>query len=400
MTVNVLIITRYFFPVRNGLADHTELLRQLWSASGGKVTVLCEAAGGKHGPAASAPAEESRVYTYSGRIDMLKTMSVAIKEQRPDMVLFQYVPHMWGRAGIAPLAAFVPLFVGAFYGIPSAAYLHELFYNWSLHPRKLLPAVFHRLQLVPIALASRMLIVTNAKRERRLKRGFWKHKVYRLPCGNISGRKDAASCGSPYPWPYVTWFGTLSADQRLEELIHAFALVSEKHRELRLVLVGGYDPESQRMQRLASDVRRYGVEHRVLFRGFADESELSDILHGSAANLFVAESGPSGRRSVVAAYCKSGKAVIAFDGFETDPEFIHRENIWLAPVRDSGALADGMLQVIENRELRSRLEKGAHQLYAGHFSDQAILQKLNRVYDWVVHGQSRGGTHENSTNCG
>lgn len=394
--MNALIVTRYFYPVRNGLSDHTELVRRLWSEGGGNVSIICESVGS--GRVLPDFIQGTRVYEFSGLRNMMKVISMAVKEQRPDLILYQYVPHMWGRAGIAPHAAFVPLMLGALYRIPVISYLHELFYNWSLRPRRLIPALFHRMQLVPIILASQSVIVTNANREKKLRWGFWKHKVFRIPCGNVSGRKDAAHHRPPYPWPYAAWFGTLSEDQRLEQLAGAFREVAAKHRELRLVLVGGYDRNSPRIRQLMDDARKHGLEDRMIFRGYADDGELSDILHGSQVNLFVAASGPSGRRGVVAAYCRSGRAIVSVQGNETDPEFVHRENIYLVPAGNAKALAEGICSVIEDAALRGRLERGAKELYAAHFSDQAVLRKLNQVCERAMHGTLFGGSRENLTN--
>ncbi|UUZ87063.1 glycosyltransferase [Paenibacillus sp. P26] len=207
-----------------------------------------------------------------------------------------------------------------------------------------------------------------------------------MPAGNVSGRKSEALRGSRFPWPYITWFGTLSEHQRLEELIRAFARLSVDTPELKLVLVGGFNVNNKRIESARQFAIEHGLADRLVVRGFVDDDELSDILHGSLANLFIESSGPSGRRTVIAAYLRSGRPIVALDGSETDPDFINGENVLLVPDRNDAALAEQIRSVIQQKGLRARLEQGARSLYGRKYSDQAVLNKFDEILKRTLRG--------------
>ncbi len=181
----------------------------------------------------------------------------------------------------------------------------------------------------------------------------------------------------------MTWFGTLTDYQRLEMLVRTFAMLASKNSEVRLVLLGGFDTQSLRIQGLRELAASYGIDDRVIIRGFVDDDELSDTLYGSIANIYVETSGPSGRRGVIAAYLRSGRPVIAIDGAETDSEFQNDENVLLVPNQDEAAMLEAMRRVIRDNGLRERLELGVRKLYEETYSDEAILHKLVQVMDGV-----------------
>ncbi|MEK8126942.1 glycosyltransferase [Paenibacillus filicis] len=377
----VLVLTKYYHPIRNGLSDHTVFMENLLREGSYTVSVICEQADSSGPPGEEA--QHASVHLYRGYRDLFRVFARVCRMERPDVVLFQYVPHMWGQAGIAPVASLLPLWIALRFRVPVIAYLHELFVDWSTRPKPFLLALCHRLQLLTIGLSSRSLIITNNKRERLLKRGLWSHKVYRIPAGNVSGRKADHLRKPYYAYPYITWFGTISELQRLDQLVTAFAAIAEQQPDIRLVLIGGFDTGSPRMEalrRLAADL---GIEERIVIRGFVDDDELSDTLHGSLANVYVEASGPSGRRGIIAAYLRSGKPIIAINGSETDHDFRHRENIYLVPDRDEEALAEAMLRVCADSGLRRSLEYGARKLYSETYSDRAILHKLTQVIENV-----------------
>lgn len=379
---NVLVLTKYYHPVRNGLSDHTLFMVNLLRNSSYSVSVVCERSGSELANAGERSDMEA-VHTYSGYVELLRAVKHVYKQQRPDVVLFQYVPHMWGRAGVAPFASLLPLWIMIRYRIPVIVYLHELFIDWRATPKPFLLALCQRLQLLMIGLSSRSLIITNHKRERLLKRGLWKKKVHRIPAGNVSGRKDDTLRKPYYAYPYMTWFGTLTDYQRLEMLVRTFAMLASKNSEVRLVLLGGFDTQSLRIQGLRELAASYGIDDRVIIRGFVDDDELSDTLYGSIANIYVETSGPSGRRGVIAAYLRSGRPVIAIDGAETDSEFQNDENVLLVPNQDEAAMLEAMRRVIRDNGLRERLELGVRKLYEETYSDEAILHKLVQVMDGV-----------------
>jgi glycosyltransferase involved in cell wall biosynthesis len=376
--LKLLIITRYFQPVHNGLAHHTQLLTKLLQQSGAVIHILCEAHSKRTPSGDTDAAPRVELWEYKNRWELMKSINRLCKREGYDAIIFQYVPHMWGRGGFAPIAAMIPLWITMRFRIPVISYMHELYYDWSKNLKELLLGVSHRIQLGWIGIASRAMIITNHKRERALHL-LWRRKVHRIHAGNISGRKDLHLRRQRFDYPYITWFGTLSDDQRLTSMMEAFVGLAKNNSELRLVMVGGFDVLHQRILDMEQRVDDDTIWSRVVVKGFAEDDELSDILSGSLANLILVGSGPSGRRSVVAAYLKSGRPIIAIDGAETDPEFIHQENILLVPDLQPDALQSAIELLISDHTLRDKLERGGARLYDAAYSDQTIVSQLDRL---------------------
>ncbi|WP_284641735.1 glycosyltransferase family 4 protein [Paenibacillus silviterrae] len=371
----LLIVTRYYLPVQNGLSHHTELVAELLCGVS-SVHVLCEG-GQTDRPADKEAHANVKVHTYPHASSMIHYVTKLCDQVKPDVVLFQYVPHMWGRAGLAPMPSLLPLWIRLRYGVPTVAFLHELYVDFGWRPKQALLALCHRLQMLLIGSASRTLIVTNARREAQLR--AWRRKLVRIPAGNVSGRKPEELRRERYPYPYITWYGTLSFDQRLDCCLEAFAKLAATHRELRLLLVGGFDVNAPTMAALLAKAEAYGIRERVIPLGYMEDDELSDILSGSRANLFLAASGPSGRRGVMAAYLRSGTPIISITGHETDPEFHNHDNILLVPDYDTRALKAAIELVLANGEVGAKLTQGAKRLFGEMYSDEAIAAKLSRV---------------------
>jgi glycosyltransferase involved in cell wall biosynthesis len=372
----ILIVTRYFPPVQNGLSHHSALMVELLSAYS-DIHVVCEA-NIERVEWKNDSTNSVYLHEYEGQSDLFRTVAKVHEMFSLDVVLFQYVPHMWGKAGFAPVAAALPLWIRYKLGIPVVSYLHELFIDFGLAPKTLALALCQRIQLYGIGMASQSLIVTNQLRERKLQK-IWKSKLARIPAGNVSGRRSGRLRQSPFDFPYIVWFGTLSFDQRLDTMIEAYVELASKHSELRLILVGGFDVQAAAIRELLEKAALHQVEERIIVKGFVEDDELSHIVAGSMANIFLAGSGPSGRRGVVAAYLKSGRPIVAITGHETDPEFINGENILLVPDRHAPALRDAIDALLIDPELCSRLIRGSAALFRSHYSDESISSKLCRV---------------------
>lgn len=378
MKTRLIILTRYFLPMENAMAQHTIYVSKLLEGCFDETLILCE----KHvlRQVEAGDGGGRTVLEFASVRDLYAILSRLARSGGTNFIFFQYVPHMWGRGGMALYPSLVPLWMRWRFRVPVVTFLHELKYDLSMHPRILALGVAHRIQLFLISIGSRNLIVTNDVRYRAFKqRRHWtqRDKVSQVPAGCITGRSSGGA-ESDQTQPYITWFGTLSEDQRLEELVQAFSDVRRQCAALQLVIIGSMDGQSKRWRALQADVHELGLEDSVVFRGFVRDPDLSALLRGSLANFHMAASGPSGRRSVVAAFLRSGRPMVAIRGYETDPEFIHGFNVYLVqPERTS--IGQAIIHIFSNEAARVQLEAGSRQLYEAAYSDQVIGRKLVNV---------------------
>ena len=88
--------------------------------------------------------------------------------------------------------------------------------------------------------------------------------------------------------PIVLFVGRVAANKRHEDLLAAFALVREQHRDARLVLVGS--PASTDYQRsLDAYANRLGIEDVVEFTGSVSDAELAGWYRNADVFLCVSE---------------------------------------------------------------------------------------------------------------
>jgi len=386
----LIIITRYFLPVDNGLSHHSAFLSRLLRDHYDEVVVICEHDALRNKQPQSG---ENKLMEYSSVRDLFtKLAGIVATTGESNTVLLQYVPHMWGRGGVALRVSLLPYWLRLSCRTPTVSFLHELSYDWSLNPKYLLLGIVHRIQLFFIENASDKIIVTNnnryetQSRKRLLRR---RRNIFQVPVGCVSGRTNPPRSLPCADIPYVTWFGTMSVDQKLEELIQAFGDVSNQCATLNLKIVGTVDRQSHRMQAIHQYIQDMGLEDKVIIRGFVDEHELTATLSRSLANFHMASSGPSGRRTVVAAYVRSGRPLIAIRGSESDPEFIDRRNVYFVePNRRS--IAKAIIDIWSDAHLRNELSMGSRALYESVYSDNVILQRLLVALSLTTRGIESG----------
>lgn len=385
----LLIITRHYLPLHNGLADHAAFVVTCLSHAFDSIDVVCEAISSRFvTQSVESNRGQVRIIEYATVHQLFRTIGSMVSAHRYDAILFEYVPHMWGRAGVAPRIACLPGWLRLRYGVTVTTYLHELYYDWALQPKRLLLSLIHRLQLGAIGYASAALVVTNHKRQNAIRK-LWRNKVFRIPAGNVSARKPDVLRERRFPWPYLTWFGTLSEHIYLEDLCTAFCELAADCCDLRLVLVGGFDVASDRIKQIQARMADAQLGDRLIVRGYVSDDELSDVLSGSLANCVLYASGPSGRRSVVAACLRSGRPLVAVAGDETDPEFLDLRNVLMVPPQDITALAASLRWLHDDVALCDQIRAGARALFGQEYADSVIASKLLGVAAYAAR-QTKG----------
>ena len=183
---------------------------------------------------------------------------------------------------------------------------------------------------------------------------------------------------------YLVYAGGVSPHKRLDVLFDAFAtLVARVVPAPRLVVVGALDDEAYLSS--AADVRRrieeLGLTERVILPGHVSDETLACLYAGALA--FVSPSASEGFGLPAVEAAASGTVVVLSD----IPA--HRESLGDAalyvPVGDSAGLADALLQIVGDGQLRRRLGAEARAAVAGLTWD-AAGRKLQQVLREAVGG--------------
>jgi glycosyltransferase involved in cell wall biosynthesis len=125
-------------------------------------------------------------------------------------------------------------------------------------------------------------------------------------------------------------------------LVRAFAVLIERHHDVRLVLAG-HGAELQRCQRLAENL---GVAGRISWPGWLDDTGA----FFENIDLFVPPSRNEPFEIVVTEAMQAALPVVATSTKGPSDVVIPGETGWLVPPDDAAALADAIEDAIKNPE--------------------------------------------------
>lgn len=158
-------------------------------------------------------------------------------------------------------------------------------------------------------------------------------------------------------------------------LVQAMARVAESHPDAHLLLVGGGDPEYVR--RIRTLVADHGVSERVTFLG--ERKDVPDVL--GACDIGVLASVSEGLPLSLLEYGSAGLAVAATSVGECPDVLDGGRAGMLVPPSDPGRLADALLTLVNNPEIRSAYAGRLLVRIRNEFGPGPIMDRICRIYD-------------------
>lgn len=241
-------------------------------------------------------------------------------------------------------------------------------------------------QRVSCWLVSRIFSVSNAIREDFVRLGLPREKITVLPCGVNLERFCASDAGgararirSSLQLPESTLLvGTVSRAEPikgLSVLVEAAARVAAVHSNIRWLVAGG----GSQMPQLQSLARNLGVENQIIFEGIRED--IPDLLH--AMDIFVLPSLSEGLPTAAMEAMASGRPVVCSQVGGLVELVTHGESGLLVPPGNSVALAEGVLRLVADRDLRERLSTAAI-VEAAKYDDRVLCNRLLDLYEQTV----------------
>ena len=171
------------------------------------------------------------------------------------------------------------------------------------------------------------------------------------------------------------FLGYIYPSKSVETLLRAFQIVMRQKPQAKLLFVGGkfdlnYNGEDVYVEQMYALSKELKVEPNIVWTGSfnADSEDGSLYLRAADAGVFTFNNGVQLNNSSFSSMASHGLPMIATRGPYLDDPFVHRENVILCEPNDHKVLAQSMLLLMEDSELRERLRKGALALASEWFS--------------------------------
>jgi glycosyltransferase involved in cell wall biosynthesis len=194
---------------------------------------------------------------------------------------------------------------------------------------------------------------------------------------------------APHPPPStsgaqrVIFTGNLAAYQGLDHLLRAFQLVLREVPDARLAI--GTDDRFDAYESLSAEL---GIRAAIDILPSPSFAELPRLLASAhvAVNPRVDCDGVPVK---LLNYMAAGRAVVSFEG--SAPGVTHRENGWLARSGDAAAMAEGIVALLRDVPLRTRLGAAARDYVGANSRWASVAERSEKLYRRLQEEQARRG---------
>ena len=189
--------------------------------------------------------------------------------------------------------------------------------------------------------------------------------------------------------PVLLYVGRYTEVKRIPLLIRAHARASERFdRRAPLVLLGGHPGEWEGEHPL--EVIRDAGARDVFLAGWHSHDDLADGLNASDVVVLPSVREQFGQVIVEGMAC--GLPAIAVDAHGPATIVEHGEDGWLVPPDDEEAMADALVEAVNDAGERRRRGENAYESSRARYGWPALAREVAHVYDDVKRGRPQSRT--------
>ena len=177
----------------------------------------------------------------------------------------------------------------------------------------------------------------------------------------------------------IIYLGRIKRSKGLFDLIEALFYVRKKIRDVKLWVVGRGD--SSYINELMGFIEKLGLADNVSFFGYVDEKTKMDLL--SRSHLLVLPSVREGWGLVVTEANSVGTPCVGYDVAGLRDSVVNGVTGLLVKSQDVRGLANAIIRVLEDEELRLRLSRNALEYTKG-FSWDRSAEEFLKALEWTV----------------
>jgi glycosyltransferase involved in cell wall biosynthesis len=240
---------------------------------------------------------------------------------------------------------------------PCMAIVHHLFGTTAFRqvpiPIALVTWLMER--LIPFAYARvPILAISPSTRDDLIGRGMDGVHIHVVPPGVDKATHVALDDGMDRE-PLIVWIGRLEPYKRADVAIDAMTEVLAGAPAAALVVVGA----GSSREALEAHAKIRGLQSHVRFTGFVSEEEKIDWIRRAAIVVQTSEKEGWGMTMIEASICNTVPIASAVEGLRDSVQ--DGKSGLLVPYGDSNALAQAILRVLGDSELRARLLRGGQE---------------------------------------
>lgn len=184
----------------------------------------------------------------------------------------------------------------------------------------------------------------------------------------------------------IAYVGGMWSNYGIDYLIEAFHHLSKKTTiPVRLLIAGNLIKKVDSID-VEYLVEKFNIKEKTILTGLVDTETVIEILN--AADILTVPHNDdilnkAGLPTKLAEYSSIGKAIVASRLGDVDRYFTHRESAYLVEGSNLVSLSNGLLEVVENPELRQYLGKNARNLALNVFNYKVngyvIIDALKKI---------------------
>ena len=218
-----------------------------------------------------------------------------------------------------------------------------------------------------------------SKREVIEKYGVPEKKVVKIPNFiNVSRLKTKISFKRKYGLKrYILAVGRFSKEKGFEYLLKSFKIVSEKDKNVKLVIIGG---KRAYIKIISKAVEHLGLKDRVLLLSDISDNEIYSAFKGAEVVVIPSIYEPFGIVALEAMYF--GKPVVAFRVGGLKEIIKDGINGVLVKERDIKGLSEAIARVLSDNRVRKKLGKNGKAIVKK-FDSKNFVNQINNFYEWI-----------------
>jgi polysaccharide biosynthesis protein PslF len=185
----------------------------------------------------------------------------------------------------------------------------------------------------------------------------------------------------------LAYIGFVYPGKGIETLLQAFQQLTRELSNIRLAIIGGslareFPDQPNYLETLQALAIELGIDQQVVWTGEYLWNDDSASVYLRAADLCVLpfDTGVKLNNSSFSSAAAHGLPIVTTQGPSLEPQFLHRENVFLCAPASPDGMADAIREVMDDERLREKLRAGSLRLAEDWYSWQTAMDRTLSLF--------------------